>query len=402
MNRSHCHGRLLNRMNRILLFVSFAVFFSVCSSVVLVSIGWSRTQALPTSDKELFGKLPDGREVFLFTLRNGNGMEAKITNYGGIIVVLSVPDRHGRLGDIVLGFDSLARYVETHSRFGALIGRYANRIGNAQFTLTGRIYQLSRNSGQNQIHHSHGGAQGFHRTLWNVDERESEPGRSLVLTHFSPDGEEGYPGNLAVKVVYSLTESNELKIEYSATTDKSTVLNVTNHAYFNLAGAGNGGILDHELFLDAERFTPIDESRIPTGELRAVAGTPMDFTKPALIGSSIETNYDQLKITRGYDHNWVLNKPSGSLGLAARVLERNSGRVMEVWTTEPGIQFFTANSMNRATVGKGGKLYGPRFGLCLETQHFPDSPNKSHFPSTILEPGQRFSSTTIYRFLRQK
>ncbi len=389
-------------MSRIFLSAFFAVCFSLSSSILLVSSDLNLVLAMPTDGKKPFGNLPDGREVFLFTLRNGNGMEAKITNYGGIIVVLSVPDRYGKVGDIVLGYDSLARYVETRSTFGALIGRYANRIGNAEFTLHGTVYRLSKNSGQNQIHHIHGGAKGFHRTLWTVDERESKPGRSLVLTHFSPDGEEGYPGNLTVKVVYSLTESNELKIEYSATTDKSTVINVTNHAYFNLAGAGNGDILDHKLFLNADLFTPIDESRIPTGELRAVAGTPMDFTKPALIGAFIETDYDQLRITRGYDHNWVLNKPSGSRSLAARVFERSSGRVMEVWTTEPGVQFFTANSMNRTTIGKGGKLYGPRFGLCLETQHFPDSPNKTHFPSTILEPGQRFSSTTIFRFLIQK
>ena len=389
-------------MSRIFLSAFFAVCFSLSSSILLVSSDLNLVLAMPTDGKKPFGNLPDGREVFLFTLRNGNGMEAKITNYGGIIVVLSVPDRYGKVGDIVLGYDSLARYVETRSTFGALIGRYANRIGNAEFTLHGTVYRLSKNSGQNQIHHIHGGAKGFHRTLWTVDERESKPGRSLVLTHFSPDGEEGYPGNLTVKVVYSLTESNELKIEYSATTDKSTVINVTNHAYFNLAGAGNGDILDHKLFLNADLFTPIDESRIPTGELRAVAGTPMDFTKPALIGAFIETDYDQLRITRGYDHNWVLNKPSGSRSLAARVFERSSGRVMEVWTTVPGVLFFTPNSFNRTPFGKGGKLYVPRFGLCLETQHFPDSPNKTHFPSTILEPGQRFSSTTIFRFLIQK
>ncbi|MBI3110380.1 MAG: galactose mutarotase [Ignavibacteriales bacterium] len=385
-------------MNRILLSVSIAAFVSVTDSGVPVWIGASQAHAVQASDKERFGILPDGREVFLYTLRNENGMEAKITNYGGIIVVLSVPDRHGKVEDVVLGYDSLARYVETRSTMGALIGRYANRIGNAKFTLNGTTFQLSKNSGQNQVHHIHGGAKGFHQTLWNVDEEESEPGRSLVLTHFSPDGQEGYPGNLMVKVIYTLTGSNELKIDYTASTDKPTVMNVTNHAYFNLAGAGNGDILNHELYLDADRFTPIDESRIPTGELRAVSGTPMDFTKPGLIGSSIETDDDQLKITRGYDHNWVLNKPSGSLGLAARVFERNSGRVMEVWTTEPGVQFFTANSMSRNTMGKEGKPYGPRFGLCLETQHFPDSPNKSHFPSTVLDAGRPFSSTTIYRF----
>jgi len=343
--------------------------------------------------KQVFGKLPDGREVFLYTLKNNNGMVAKITNYGGIIVSLLVPDRKGTLDDVVLGYDSLVPYVETRTTFGALIGRYANRIGNATFTLNGTEYQLAKNSGPNHIH---GGIHGFNRVLWNVNEKESEPDKSLVLTYLSIDGEEGYPGNLSVKVVYSLTDSNELRIDYSATTDKPTVLNLTNHSYFNLSGAGNGDVLGEKLFIDADRYTPTDKNHIPTGDFEPVKGTPLDFTRETLIGAHIHD--DQFLKGRGYDHNLVLNKPIGKYALAARVVDERSGRVMEMWTTDPGVQFYTANSLNGRTVGKRGKKYERYGAVCLEAEHFPDSPNKPQFPSTVLEPGMKFISATAYRF----
>jgi aldose 1-epimerase len=257
------------------------------------------------------------------------------------------------------------------------------------------MYTLATNNGAN---HLHGGLKGFDKVVWSVDERESQPGKSLVLNYVSKDGEEGYPGTLSVKVVYSVTDSNELKIDYSATTDKPTILNLTHHSYFNLAGAGNGDILGHELFINADRFTPVDTGLIPTGELRSVKGTPMDFTAPTLIGARINNPYDQLKNGGGYDHNWVLNKEPGVLAVAAWAYEKTSGRVMEVLTTEPGLQFYSGNFLNGTAIGKGNVRYDHRFGFCLETQHFPDSPNKPQFPSTVLNPGQVYSSTTIYRF----
>ena len=345
--------------------------------------------------KELFGKAADGKEVYIYTLRNKNGMEARITNYGGILVSLMVPDRNGKPGDVVLGYDSLAEYIKDSPYFGALVGRYANRIGKGRFTLNGVEYKLAINNGAN---HLHGGLKGFDKVVWDVNEKESRPGGSLTLSYRSKDGEEGYPGDLSVKVVYSLTESNELRIEYRATTDKPTAVNLTHHSYFNLAGAGNGDILSHELFIDADLFTPVDSGLIPTGEIRSVKGTPMDFTQPTAIGARINSNEMQLKIAGGYDHNWVVNKPMKSFGLAARVLEKTTGRVMEVWTTEPGLQFYSGNFLSGSNIGKGGKRYEHRFGFCLETQHYPDSPNRPQFPSTILNPGQTYSSTTVYRF----
>ena len=345
--------------------------------------------------KRSFGKTPDGTESFLYTLGNKNGMEARITNYGGIVVSLMVRDRNGNLADIVLGYDSLARYVKDTPYFGALIGRYGNRIGKGEFQLGGAKYTLAKNNGPN---HLHGGLKGFDKVVWNVDEKASIPGESLVLTYLSKDGEEGYPGNLTVRVVYAVTSNNELRIDYSASTDKATVVNLTHHSYFNLAGEGNGSILDHELFIDAARFTPVDTTLIPTGELRNVVGTPMDFTTQTAIGARINDNYEQLQKGGGYDHNWVLNKPIGSMGLAARVYDKASGRVMEVLTTEPGMQFYSGNFLNGTLVGISGVKYQHRYGFCLETQHFPDSPNKSEFPTTVLEPGKPYTSTTVYRF----
>lgn len=338
---------------------------------------------------------PDGMETFIYTLHNKNGMKARITNYGATLLSLLAPDRNGNLSDVVLGFDSLTTYINDAPHFGSTMGRYANRIGKAMFELNGTTYTLTRNNGPNHIH---GGLTAFDKVVWSVNESESKPRQSLVLTYLSRDGEEGYPGNLSVKVVYSLTDNNDLKIEYSATTDKPTVLNLTNHSFFNLAGAGNGSILDHELFIDADRFTPVDSESIPTGELKSVRGTPLDFTAQTAIGVRMEESFAQLKRRRGFDNNLVLNKPPNVFGLAARVFEKTSGRVMQVLTTEPGLQFYTPNFVRAMPVGKEGKKYERQCAFCLETEHFPDSPNKPQFPSTVVNPGETFTSTTVYRF----
>lgn len=341
-----------------------------------------------------FGKTRDGVAVNIYTLTNDKGVEARITNYGGIVVSLKTPDRNGALADIVLGFDSLDGYLSNPGPFfGALIGRYANRIGHAHFTLNGVEYKVDKNDGENSLH---GGARGFDQVVWTPREL---PDGGLELTYLSKDGEEGYPGNLKVTVTYHLTDSNDLRIDYAATTDKDTVINLTNHSYFNLKGAGEGDILGHLLTLNADRYTPVDAGLIPTGELRSVSGTPFDFRKPTAIGARIEQNDEQLKLGHGYDHNWVLNRSGNGLTLAARVEEPSRGRVLEVRTTQPGIQFYTGNFLDGAITGKGGKVYARRSGLCLETQHFPDSPNHPEFPSTLLKPGQTFHSTTVYRFL---
>lgn len=340
-----------------------------------------------------FGKMPDGAAIYVYTLTNVHGVEARIINYGGIVVSLKVPDRMDKKSDVVQGFDSLDGYLNPKEPyFGALIGRYGNRIGHARFMLDGHEYKLAKNDGDNSLH---GGTRGFDKRVWTPNE---VPDGRLELNYISKDGEEGYPGNLNVKVTYTLTDNNELKIEYDATTDKDTVLNLTNHSYFNLKGAGEGDILDHRVTINADRFTPVDAGLIPTGELRSVAGTPFDFRQPNAIGARINNNDEQLKLGKGYDHNWVLNKSGDALTLAARVEEPSSGRVLEVYTTQPGLQFYTGNFLDGTLKGKGGKVYGHRAALCLETQHFPDSPNKPNFPSTVLKPGQRFRSTTVYRF----
>ena len=344
--------------------------------------------------KEPFGAV-DGGKVYLYTLRNASGIEARITNYGGIIVSLKVPDRKGALGDVVLGYDSVASYVRATPYFGCLIGRYGNRIAGGKFSLGGREYTLATNDGPN---HLHGGIKGFDKVVWSVHESESVPGKTLVLTYVSKDGEEGYPGRLDVRVVYSLTDSNEIKVSYTAKTDKPTIVNLTQHSYFNLAGPGGGTILGHELMIAADRFTPIDATFIPTGELRPVQGTPLDFTSFKEIGSRIKEDDEQLRYGLGYDHNFVLSKAEGTFGLAARVYEPTTGRVMEVLTSEPGIQFYSGNFLDGSHVGKGGKPYQHRYGFCLETQHYPDSPNHPDFPSTVLKPGEEYSTVTLYRF----
>lgn len=372
--------------------------FKILALVFAFSGSISRAQESSTMAKEFFGKTANGTDVSIYTLKNVHGMEARITNYGGILVSLLVPDKNGNLADVVLGYDSLSQYIANNPYFGALIGRYGNRIGHARFTLKGKEYLLAANDGGNSLH---GGRKGFDKVVWTVNDKDSKEGKSLVLTYLSKDGEEGYPGNLSVKVVYTLTDNNELRLEYTATTDKPTVLNLTHHSYFNLAGAGTGSILNHILYLNADRFTPVDSTLIPAGVIEAVKGTPMDFTKPAAIGARIGEDNPQLRFGRGYDFNWVLNESDDEMRLAARVEEPKSGRVMEVYTTEPGIQFYSGNFLDGTNIGKGGKKYGHRSGFCLETQHFPDSPNKPNFPSTELDPGRQFASTTVYKFVNK-
>lgn len=351
----------------------------------------AETMPKPTLAKQLFGKTADGTAVDLYTLSNEKGMEAKITNYGGIVVSLKTPDRNGKAGDVVLGYDSLDGYLKSSPYFGAIVGRYGNRIAKGQFTLDGTTYKLAKNNGEN---HLHGGIKGFDKVVWEAKEVPNGNSAGLQLTYLSKDGEEGYPGNLSVTVLYTLTNDNGLKIEYTATTDKKTVVNLTNHSYFNLAGSGD--ILKHELMLNADKFTPVDKTLIPTGELKSVKGTPLDFTQPTAIGARIDQPDEQMKFGGGYDHNFVING-AGSLALTASVYEPTSGRVMDVYTTEPGVQFYTGNFLG-GMVGKNGQAYQKRTGFCLETQHFPDSPNKPSFPSTVLEPGKKYETTTIYKF----
>jgi aldose 1-epimerase len=348
-------------------------------------------------EKRSFGTTPQGTAVSLYVLKNASGLEAAITNYGGIVVSLRVPDRQGRVEDVVLGYDSLGGYIGQKAYFGAIIGRYGNRIANGRFSLGGKTYTLARNNGPN---HLHGGVHGFHEALWTAAEASTPHGPGVELTYESADGEEGYPGKLKARVTYVLTDQGDLRIDYEATTDKETVVNLTNHSYFNLAGEGD--ILGHELFIDADRFTPVDATLIPTGELRPVQGTPFDFRKPTAIGARIDAADEQIGHGKGYDHNFVLNGTMGSLRLAARVREPRSGRVMEVLTTEPGIQFYSGNFLDGSIVGKGGKAYPRRAAFCLETQHYPDSPNKPQFPSVALKPGERYQTTTIYRFTTDK
>jgi aldose 1-epimerase len=345
-----------------------------------------------------FGKSPEGKTIELFALKNDKGMEVSVTNWGATIVSIKAPDAKGHFDDVVLGYDNAEDYIKGTAFFGALAGRYANRIGGSRFTLDGHEYHVTPNEGENSLH---GGKRGFDKRLWTVVRADDH---SVELRYLSEDGEEGYPGNLTATVRYTLTPYNELRIHYSATTDKDTVLNLTNHSYFNLAGAGNGTILDEDIQIDAGRFTVVGPGFIPTGELRSVEGTPMDLRKPTKIGAGIDSDYQQLRVGThaGYDHNWVLNKKDEELALAARVHDPKSGRVLEVLTTQPGLQFYTGNFLDGTAKGKGGKVYAYRGGLCLETQHFPDSPNHPDFPTAELKPGQTFESTTVFKFLTEK
>ena len=343
--------------------------------------------------KEAFGKTPDGKPVDLYTLRNDKGAEARISNYGGIVVSIKVPDRSGQFGDVVLGYDNLDDYVKNNPFFGAMVGRYGNRIAKGKFTLDGKQYTLATNNYPNALH---GGLKGFDKVVWEASGATTPAGPSLELRYLSKDGEEGYPGNLSVKAVYTLTDDNGLKLEYTATTDKATVINLTHHSYFNLAGKGD--ILNHQVMIQADRFTPVDSTLIPTGELRPVDATPFDFRMPTAIGARINQDDEQLKFGNGYDHNWVINKPAGELGLMARVYEPATGRVMEVLSTEPGLQFYTGNFLDSTITGKGGWVYKFRNAFCMEPQHYPDSPNHPSFPPVVLKPGETYKNTIIYRF----
>jgi aldose 1-epimerase len=352
-----------------------------------------------TIRKESFGKTASGVQIDLYTLSNKKGMEVAITNFGATVVALKVPDRAGKAADVVLGFDTLEGYENGTAYFGATVGRYGNRIGGGQFSIDGRTYTLPKNNGNNTLH---GGVIGFNKRVWKAQEIASKDGESVEMSYLSADGEEGFPGNLSVKVVFTLpADRNELKINYTATTDKDTVLNLTNHSYFNLAGEGNGDILDHLLTLHAKQFTPVDKTLIPTGELRDVAGTPMDFTSATAIGKRINENYEQLVFGKGYDHNWVIASGGGkglTLTLAAEAYDPKSGRKLDVLTTEPGVQFYSGNFLDGSAKGKGNKAYGQRAAFCLETQHFPDSPNHPNFPSTLLKSNSVFHSRTAFRF----
>jgi aldose 1-epimerase len=351
--------------------------------------------AAPKTSKQPFGTA-DGQEIFLYTLTNAAGMEVKITNYGGTVTSLKAPDRNKKFADLVLGFDNLDAYTaKTNTgHFGALIGRYGNRLARGIFKLNGHTYHVPVNDGPNSLH---GGLKGFDRHVWRAKEVSSDEGAGLELRYVSEDGEEGFPGRLEVTVRYTLDDKNALHIDYSATTNKDTVLNLTNHSYFNLGGAGSGSILNEKLMLNADRFTPVDSTLIPTGKIQPVAGTPFDFRKATEIGSRIDQDNEQLKFGRGYDHNFVLNHPGDLSAIAAKVEDPNSGRVLEVHTDQPGIQFYTGNFLDGTVSGIGG-AFAHRSALCLETQHYPDSPNQPNFPTTVLRAGQRFHSVTIFKF----
>ena len=349
---------------------------------------------ISTISKEVFGKLPDGQTADLYTLTNGNGMTVNITNYGGIITKITAPDKKGAFADVVLGFDSLAPYVSGHPFFGALVGRYGNRIAKGKFKLSGKEYNLAINNGPNSLH---GGKIGFDKVIWKATEVKKDSVVGLELEYTSKDMEEGYPGNLTVKVIYTLANDNSLSIEYTATTDKETVLNLTNHSYFNLSGLKKD-ILGHEVTILADSIVPVDTTLIPTGKLRAVAGTPFDFRKPTIVGAGIDkTEDEQIKNGGGYDHCWVLNRTEKGLIKFATVKDPESGRVMEAFTTEPAVQFYTGNFLDGKLSGKGA-TFSKRFGLCLETQHYPDSPNQPQFPTTTLKPGETYHTTTMYKF----
>jgi aldose 1-epimerase len=356
------------------------------------SVNLTATAATSHVEDQPFGETAGGTAVELFTLRNRQGVEVKITNYGGIVTSFIAPDGNGKMGDVVLGYDNLAGYLHSSPYFGALIGRCANRIAKGKFTLDRQEHSLAINNGPNALH---GGIKGFDKVVWTPKVVRTPDGAALELTYLSKDGEEGYPGNLCVKAVYTLMEDSGLRLEYTATSDKPTIVNLSQHSYFNLAGKGD--VLGHEVMIKADAFTPIDNTLIPTGELRPVEGTPFDFRQPMRIGARINNDDEQLKFGKGYDHNWVLAKPKGKLDLAASVYDPVSGRVLEVFTSEPGMQFYTGNFLNGSITGKGGWTYQFRNGFCLEPQHFPDSPNHPEFPSTVLRPGEEYHHTIIYR-----
>ena len=367
-------------LNLLLIFTSILIFFS-CNK-----------QDHNMVKKELFGTLQNGENIYSYTLTNKNGMSATIINYGATVVKLKVPDKNSKIEDVILGYDSLSSYVKGASFFGGIVGRYGNRIAKGKFTLDGKEYQLPINNGVNSLH---GGTIGFNKRVWEAKEIS---GPALQLSYVSPDGEEGYPGTLTLSVTYSLTDNNGLKIDYIATTDKPTILNPTNHCYFNLTGDPNNTILNHVLMINADKFTPVDSTLIPTGQLEDVANTPLDFTKPTEIGKRINEDFQQLKFAGGYDHNWVLNNYNGSVREAATLYDSASGILLKVLTDQPGIQFYSGNFLDGKDRGKDGIYYKFRTGLCLECQHFPDSPNEKNFPSVVLRPGETYTQTTVYEF----
>lgn len=374
------------------------LLFSITLAVAAFSPSiWGGTQS--TINMKSFGQTENGTETFLYTLTNANGLKADITNYGGTVVRLIVPDRDGNMNDVVLGYNTLAEYLLETPYFGSIIGRVGNRIANGRFELNGKTYDLVTNNFPADMPcHLHGGTVGYDKVVWEADPFIEDNTPGLKLHYLSRDGEEGYPGNLDVTVWYRLTNDNSLKIDYLATTDAATPVNLTNHSYFNLRGEGNGDILSHVVTLDAAHYTPVTAGLIPTGEIGPVEGTPFDFTTPHPIGERIDADYEQIKFGGGYDHNWVLDNQDGDLALAATAFEPDTGRVMEVWTTEPGVQFYCGNFLDGSLIGKSGKPYPRRSGFCLETQHYPDSVNQPNFPSTILNPGEKYQSTTLFRF----
>ena len=370
----------------------YIIVLAMVSGALLFAQTKSAKRSSGVQQKE-FGT-HEGRPVNLYTLKNAHGVEIHAMNYGGIILSIRVPDRKGEFADIVLGHDKLEGYVPNKPYLGAIVGRYANRIANGTFTVEGKTYTLPKNDGPNTLHG--GTTRTFDKVVWDAEPLKGKNG--VTFSYLSKDGEEGFPGNLKMKVTYTLTDNNELVIDYEATTDKATPINVSQHSYFNLKGEGNGDILDHEVMINADRFTPVDKNLIPTGELRPVKGTPMDFTTPTKVGTRIDDNYEQLQLGHGYDHNFVINRKGPGMVLAARVSEPTTGRVLEVSTTQPGVQFYTGNFLDGSVTGKEGHVYKRRYGLCLETQHFPDSPNHPKFPSTILKPGETFHQKTVFKF----
>ena len=358
------------------------------------------TSSTASVTRASFGTAPDGTPVDVYTLVNAHGIRVRILTYGGIVQSIETPDRAGKLDDIVLGFDDLQGYVKNSPYFGAIVGRYGNRIARGRFTLDGKTYTLATNNGPN---HLHGGIKGFDKVVWAAQQFKSDSGVGLVLTHTSPDGDEGYPGTLKSKVTYTLTDRDELAIDYEATTDKATPVNLTNHTYWNLAGDGTRDILGHVMTLESGAIVPVDSTLIPTGALLPVAGTPFDFRTPTAVGARIDSAHPQIKFGRGYDHTYVLDGArQAGVAHAARVTEPTSGRTLDIFTTEPGVQVYSGNFLDGTAVGKRGRAYRHRYGLALETHHYPDSPNQPTFPSVILRPGETYRTRTVYRFGTEK
>jgi aldose 1-epimerase len=371
---------------------SLLVVAGVASAAFLASCAGKEGAASKLGvDVAPYGKMPDGAAVSLYTLTNDKGMRVKLTNYGAITVSVEVPDKAGKLTDVTLGYDTLEGWLKSTSYFGATVGRYANRIAKGKFTLDGQNYTLATNNGENALH---GGIKGFDKVVWNAEVVKAADSVGVKFTYLSKDGEEGYPGNLKVTVIYTLNNANEFKAEFSATTDKPTVVNLAHHTYWNLGGPAAGDILGHLMMLSADKYTPVDAGLIPTGELKAVAGTPMDFTKPTAIGERIA------QVEGGYDHNYVL-RAGDPIHLAAKVVDPKSGRIMEIFSDQPGVQFYSGNFLDGTVTGKGGVVYKKHYGFCLETQHFPDSPNKPDFPPVVLKPGETYKHIMIHRFSNQ-